>query len=724
MKLIPIITAALSACLVLSLCACSLIKDDESDAETGFVSIPVSELEEDANAAINKSYEQFKFREGMTVSVPDEIELLSFTQTEGFEKEHTDIFGKLFDGETLERVTPDNTPFITQGADEKYAIPTYGFHDEELKKHCYIHSDGFFAFFVDEAFTDPENGECIDLCFVDREADAAKSYDLGGEQVTISQAAEFAQRWCDEYYAPLEPDLDIKVKYIGVYQNDSGVISYDMTAVKLYKGIELESDVTIINDEHDLMKNVTSKLELVMRKKDSICFFTNGNGIVIPEQKGKVNELISLSSILDYLSAQLADLYNDIEITEISLRYTLEPETYDFVHGEQYYFPENKYNSSPTWEILIDIPKENRPTGYQSEDRLVAYFLVNAVTGEIVFDLETWNDEKAVIETPEITSGKGLEYKADKQSKTDTQKAEPAKAEDKKITIEAIAKSYENEQLTFEYESSSYTLPLPKERFAKQEMGISEFYPEIINNRYGIEVKAELVVNEDITEIKSCDVYTPNGKVYNMPTEFKPDGSLDTSYDFTFHKGKGSQCSFTNKNETINADLNDLPMYLKLDYKDGTTPVHFDGFMFNDGTFMMLSLYTNRVTDAGYEWSEEEVDYGTCFIGTVGKIKNERTELTLADGRTKLDIPVSLNDGEVSDGMTVMAMIYDEPSVYGSGAAKKYDYALIFTHPKDHLMLGEKLDDMAYATVGSLYNGVFHFVKKEQKNGKNYIGNS
>ena len=116
----------------------------------------------------------------------------------------------------------------------------------------------------------------------------------------------------------------------------------------------------------------------------------------------------------------------------------------------------------------------------------------------------------------------------------------------------------------------------------------------------------------------------------------------------------------------------------------------------------MLSLYTNRVTDAGYEWSEEEVDYGTCFIGTVGKIKNERTELTLADGRTKLDIPVSLNDGEVSEGMTVMAMIYDEPSVYGSGAAKKYDYALIFTHPKDHLMLGEKLDDMAYATVGSL----------------------
>lgn len=123
MKNKSIITAALAACIALSLCACSLFKDDESSADAGFVSIPVAELEEDANAAINKSYEQFKFREGMTVSVPDEIELLSFTQTEGFEKEHTDIFGKLFDGETLEMVTPDNTPFITQGAFEGKMTP-------------------------------------------------------------------------------------------------------------------------------------------------------------------------------------------------------------------------------------------------------------------------------------------------------------------------------------------------------------------------------------------------------------------------------------------------------------------------------------------------------------------------------------------------------------------------------------------------------------------------
>ena len=712
MTLKSIISAALAICLALSFCACTLFKKDDSSSEAGFVKIPVSELEADANAAINKSYEQFKFREGLKVSLPDEIELLMFTQTEGFDVEHTEIFDRLFDGQTLEKAKPEYSDFITQGGDEKYAIPTYGFQNAELQKHCFIHSSGFFAFFVDEGFTDPENGECIDLCFVDREADRAKSYDLCGEQVTISQAADFAQKWVDENYAYLEPDLDIKIKYISVCQNDSGVISYDITAVKLYKGIELESDVTIFDSDHELMKNVTSTLKLVMRKKDSICFFTNGNGIVLPKSEGKAQELISLSSIMDYLSVQLADLYNDIEVTEIGLRYTLEPESYDFEHGEQYFFPGNKYNSSPHWEILIDIPKENRPSSYRSDSRLVAYILVNAVTGDISFDLDPWNDEVAVIKKPEITSGKGLEYSADSKTEKVAAKAEPAKEEAKSITIEAIAESYENEKLTFTYEGKSYTLPLPKERFARWEMGISEFYPDIINNRHGIEVKAELVVNEDISDIKSCDVYTPNGKVYDMPAEFNADGTLNTDYDFTFHKGEGSKCSFTNKNETVNADLNDLPTYLKLDYKDGMTPVQFGGCMFNDGTFMMLSLYTNRVTDAGYEWSEDDIVYGNCFIGTVEKINAYRSELTLNDGVTKINIPISLNDGEVSEGMTVMAMIYDEPTLYGSGESREYDYALIFTEPEKYLPLGMKPKDVAYAETLSLFKESFKFYSR------------
>ena len=197
-----------------------------------------------------------------------------------------------------------------------------------------------------------------------------------------------------------------------------------------------------------------------------------------------------------------------------------------------------------------------------------------------------------------------------------------------------------------------------------------------------------------------------------MPAEFNDDGTLNTEYDFTFHKGEGSKCSFTNKNETVSADLNDLPTYLKLDYKDGTTPVQFGGFMFNDGTFMLLSLYTNRVTDAGYEWREEDITYGTCFIGTVGNIENGRTELTLTDGITKTDIPISLNDGEVTEGITVMAMIYEDKALYGSGETKKYDYALIFTRPEDYLMQGKKPDDIAYANVLSLFNESFHFVEK------------
>ena len=718
MRIKPIIIAAAAASLALALSACSLFKKDDSGEVSGFVMIPSAELEEDANAAVNKSYEQLKFRDGLTVSLPGEIEAVSFTQTEGFEKEPSQIMSSIFDEKTLKKAKPEFSDISFKDGDDKYAYPTYGFRNDELKKHCYIHSNGFFAFFVDEAFTDPENGECIDFCFLERETDRAKSFDLGGEQVTISQAAGFAQEWIDKNYAYLEPDFDIKAKYIAVYKNDSGVISFKIKAVKLYKGVELESDISLFDNEDELMKNVTSCIELVMRKKDSICFFTNGNGTLVPASEGKESELISLSSIMDYLSLQLADLYNDLEITEINLRRTVEPEPYDFKHGQQYFFPGNKYKSSLVWELLIDIPFdsfESRPVQYRSNERVLSYILVNAVTGEIIIDLEPWNEEKIVISTPEIMRGSGLAYTDDDKQDRNTV-AEPIKEEsEKNITIEVVAKSYKDDKLTFTYEGKSYTLPLFKENFAKCETGIGEFCPDIINNRHGIEVKAELVVDREITNIKSCDVYTPNGKIYVMPAEFKPDGSLDTEYDFTLVKGEGSKCSFINKKETVNADLNDLPMYLKLDHKDGTSPVQFDGFMFNDGYFMLFSLYTERDESGGYEWNEDRANYGTCFIGTVTKTEGQRGELALNDGVTAINIPLYFNDGEIKEGMTVMAMIYDDISLYGSADNKKYDYALIFTEPENYLPIGMKLEDAAYAEPLSLFRGNFKFYSKSEK---------
>ncbi len=688
MKNRSIIAAALSACIALSLCACSFFSDS---SEPELERVEVTDLREDINKALDKDYPQFEFREGLEVRLPDEYTVCDFRQVQGYEKTHREIFENVFDKALLDKVTMEEASYSDSDT-SRYSIPTLGFHDEERRVHGFLHGNGFFCFFMPDSFDVIEEGDCEAVYFADRGDDLSTTYTVGGEQLSVQQAADFAQEWIDDKYAYLEPDYEIKVSTVAVRENITGGYYYDIRAAKYYKGVPLENLITITGDKN--MRNTASELILYIKKGGEVSFFTNGIGIIVPENIKKTDEVLSLSSVLDRLSATLADFYQDLPVSEIRLCRTLEP-CYDDEGKWFYYYPGDRYKSRLVWEILIDIPVEDRPQSYKTSGRMVSYIMVDALTGETEFDIEPYTDEivkmEGSISAPELSDESSSE---------------------REMTVEVTVKSYENEQLTFEYEGSSYTLHLPKERFAKQEMGISEFYPDIINNRYGIEIKAELVVNEDITEIKSCDVYTPNGKVYNMPTEFKPDGSLDTDYDFTFHKGEGSQCSFTNKNETVNADLNDLPMYLKLDYKDGTTPVHFDGFMFNDGTFMMLSLYTNRVTDAGYEWSEEEVDYGTCFIGTVGKIKNERTELTLADGRTKLDIPVSLNDGEVSEGMTVMAMIYDEPSVYGSGAAKKYDYALIFTHPKDHLMPGEKLDDMAYATVESLYKGKFHFVGK------------
>ncbi|MCR5817331.1 MAG: hypothetical protein K6F91_10645, partial [Ruminococcus sp.] len=398
------------------------------------------------------------------------------------------------------------------------------------------------------------------------------------------------------------------------------------------------------------------------------------------------------SSVLDKLSATLAELYNKLPVSEIRLCRTLEP-CYES-GGQLYYnYPGDKYNSRLVWQLLIDIPIEDRPQMYKKSGRMVSYIFVDALTGDTVFDIEPYTEERIKIDG-------GLK---EESSKIDSVK---------EITIQAVAKCYENEQLTFEYEGISYKLPLPSECFARKEMGISRFYPDIINNCHGETVKADIIITEDMSRIISCDIYTPNGKVFDMPVEFNNDGSINIEYDFTLHRGEGSKCCFTNKDMSIDADLNDLPMYLKLDYPDGTTPVLFDGFMFNDGTFMLFDLNTNRKPDGGYEWSEDSNTYGLCFIGEVISVKNERAELLLRDKKTRIDIPIYFNDGEVRKGETVMAMIYDDGTLYNSGRIAKYDYALIFTQPEKYLPVGMKIEDAAYAQVVSLYREYFKFTGK------------
>ena len=68
----------------------------------------------------------------------------------------------------------------------------------------------------------------------------------------------------------------------------------------------------------------------------------------------------------------------------------------------------------------------------------------------------------------------------------------------------------------------------------------------------------------------------------------------------------------------------------------------------------------------------------TAFLATVQSVSGSKAEMLLNDGKTICTVPTCFNNGEVETGARVLVMLAEEPSLFGSGEHKEYDYAVIY----------------------------------------------
>lgn len=364
-------------------------------AEAELEKISVNSLQTDTEAALQGNYSQFKLRDGIKVEIPSELYECSFVQAEGYEKKTNEVFSKLYDSDLLSKVKIEKSEWLENpnSSGTKYKTTIVGFRSEELKEHCFLHSSGFLCFIRPDAF----DNQCLEICkaiyFADRGDDLSDRYELNGGTVSIAEAINTAQKWVDEKYAYLEPQYTFKVKDVVVRSNEFGEISLDVDVEKCYKGVHLDSAVNQTEDSKNglKMKDVTNTLMLQIRKPNEICYFTNGSGMILPTETEKLDKVISLSSILPYLTKKFADFSQTMKISEISLKYTLSPQ-YDYENFEMFFHPGNEVKSKLVWEILFDVPVEGRPDSHRAEGRLVKYIQIDAKTGELEYDFDPYGN--------------------------------------------------------------------------------------------------------------------------------------------------------------------------------------------------------------------------------------------------------------------------------------------------------------------------------------------
>ena len=288
---------------------------------------------------------------------------------------------------------------------------------------------------------------------------------------------------------------------------------------------------------------------------------------------------------------------------------------------------------------------------------------------------------------------------------TDDASSDPSNT--KKLYIKADALSYYDDVLCFEYEEKEYSIPLDKNRFKNEipTYGSSEpiLSERIINNRNDISIKADLVMDPEMSEIISCDVINENGYIYYGKTPFSNDTTVNRDLLYTMTCKENTLCEISNSKETINCDLNDLPLCMKLDYPDSVFPIMFTAYKYNDGKVMLISINTDVKVSSDGVSSELDLaaldSYGkrTAFFATVQSVDPDRASVLLNDGITLCNVPVCYSDGgSLEPGTKIMLVLTEDDSLFGSGEEKSFDYAVISTEPEKYNRGKKEFSDLAY----------------------------
>ena len=297
---------------------------------------------------------------------------------------------------------------------------------------------------------------------------------------------------------------------------------------------------------------------------------------------------------------------------------------------------------------------------------------------------------------------------------------------DKKIKINADVVSYKDEQLTFTYNGSNYTLPMERSCLELKMTYIGQFtkssppdpyykmLPEkIIDNDLGERISAVLTVDEAVTEISECDVITPNGKLYVGYGSEQEDINHDGSTCYKFRRKGNTACEFYNDTRTISADLNDLPSYLKMKYPSELDDIFsFEGYLFKDGKFILNSFSAENTTYYSEELGAYTAQNHTLylqkynntnyFFAVIQNVSEDKATFILNDGKTVCTAPTYYSDGELKEDMQVIVMLDEDVSLFESGAKNEYDFA-VFISPTDLT----RFEEHAYAvhsqtTIGKL----------------------
>ena len=380
-KAISIILAAvmLAGCAKTPENVKSRVHRENSGNEVATEMIPPSDLQSAGEQALKNDYAQFNVG-SVKLSLPSEVNEVEFTQASGFESGYEMVFDSLLGkdfwrGESVTKQTDTS---------EYGGMTTCSFRNESRKVYGCVGDNGFITFIKPDCFDDPyaSQAETVRVYDTGSGERSGDKYRLADGDYSISETVDFANRWLKENYSVFEPDVTFWVKSVAVKKRGQEYC-FSVGVQKLFGGVPLD-DMAIIQSKDDYQKAqyIVSRIQLTIHRRADVSSFTNGTGIIIPNVKGKVLQLLSLQSVLE-LCRDKFTAYNEINLRSIALKYTIEPVYSPDDPYKSFNYAGKRFSSHIIWELLVD-DRENK----DKAPTKLKYIFVDAQTGEISFDFD------------------------------------------------------------------------------------------------------------------------------------------------------------------------------------------------------------------------------------------------------------------------------------------------------------------------------------------------
>lgn len=346
---------------------------EETDAK--YVSI--DHILDNQDELLSKTYQNLEFRDTVHLEQPDSVSVLSLSIAKSFGSKEKlgDICHAFFgtDKYREEIIRIEDHPAWP-------GIGLFAFNCDSDEDHAEVSDNGFLACVRKDPAGFPDAHQIV--CHVDWDENMDAVYELGGEPVSIQDAVDFVNDWCDKNWTAFEPEYSYQVKTVYVCEAKNKGKYYSFDVCKFYKGMPFD-DIDFYDDDKVYIRN---SLDMEMGHKNELSFFLNNNvSYDIIKEENYNDKLIGLEQAILLVQEKMSGA-RKFEITDIDLKYVV---CSDITEDEaieanmSIVAPGNPATARPVWSFILDY----QPSKEDLESDLWPRTFINVdmISGEILY---------------------------------------------------------------------------------------------------------------------------------------------------------------------------------------------------------------------------------------------------------------------------------------------------------------------------------------------------